>query len=369
MARRSREPLSGVDESLRDRVEGIHRFIEDHKTRLGVPEVQEEFYAHGDLFEVVGSDGSIVHRAESLHEAVAAPLGTREGEGRFMNATHAGVPLRFFSQTVEVDGQPYTVHVAAALRDLEQGLHDALWLLAPLFPALLLLSCAGGYWMSRRALAPVDRITQMARTIEADNLEHRLDVPATGDELERLSHTLNEMMDRIDKAFKRTLRFTADASHELHTPLAVMRTTAEVALRSPRPADHRAALQEVTAEIERTSQVVENMLLLAKADSGRARIDKRAVDLVAAVEDACSEVRVLAQVKGVVLDVQLPEQPIRFHGDRDALRRRFVILLDNAVKYTPTGGRVETSLPEQDESATDGAIAMQQARGRAPTVS
>src|SRR5690606_13919554 len=110
-----------IDESLRDRVEGIHRFIEDHKTRLDVPEVQEEFYAHGDLFEVVGPDGSIVHRAESLHGAAAAPLGTREGHGQFTNATHAGAPLRFFSQTVQVDGRPYTVHVAAALRDLEHG--------------------------------------------------------------------------------------------------------------------------------------------------------------------------------------------------------------------------------------------------------
>src|SRR5690606_38227298 len=164
-------------------------------------------------------------------------------------------------------------------------------------------------------------------------------------------HTLNEMMDRIEKALKRTLRFTADASHELRTPLAVMRTTAEVALRSPRPADHRAALEEITAEIERTSQVVENMLLLAKADSGRAAIDKRAVDLVAAVEEACSEVRVLARVKGLELDVKLPEQPIHVHGDRDALRRLFVILLDNAVKYTPAGGRVETLLSEKDGAA------------------
>src|SRR5690606_23342046 len=144
------------------------------------------------------------------------------------------------SQTVEIDGLPYTVHVAAALRDLEQGLRDALWLLAPLFPVLLLLSCAGGYWMSRRALAPVDRITQMARTTDADNLERRLDVPATGDGLERLSHARKEVMARIEKAFKRTLRVAGDASDELRTPLAVMRTTAEVALRSSRPADHRA---------------------------------------------------------------------------------------------------------------------------------
>jgi heavy metal sensor kinase len=340
-----------IDESLRDRVEGIHRFIEDHKTRLDLPEVKDEFHAHGDSFEVIGPDGALIHRAESLRGATAAPLGTQAGLSRFTDAAIGGAPLRFFSQDVEVDGRPYTIHVAAPLQGLQQGLHDALWLLAPLFPILLLVSSAGGYWMSRRALAPVDRIAQTARSIGADNLAQRLDVPATGDELERLSQTLNEMIGRLEAAFRRTTRFTADASHELRTPLAVMRTTAEVALRSPHADEHRAALAEITAELGRTAQLVENLLLIAKADSGRAPLDKRPVDLVATVEEACAEARVLARVKELELDARLPPTSIRVTGDRDALRRLFLILLDNAVKYTAAGGKLEVSLEAVDGTA------------------
>src|SRR5690606_22963917 len=153
---------------------------------------------------------------------------------------------------------------------------------------------------------------------------------------------------RLEAAFRRTSRFTADASHELRTPLAVMRTTAEVALRSPHADEQRTALEQITAEIERTSQLVENLLLIAKADSGRAPLDKRRVDLVAAVEEACAEVRVLARVKGLDLDARLPQTSVPVTGDRDALRRLFLILLDNAVKYTAAGGKLEVSLDAID---------------------
>ncbi|HET7133102.1 MAG TPA: ATP-binding protein, partial [Gammaproteobacteria bacterium] len=202
-----------------------------------------------------------------------------------------------------------------------------------------------GYWMSRRALAPVDRITQTARLIGADNLSQRLHVAASGDELERLAQTLNEMIARLEDAFQRITRFTADASHELRTPLALMRTTAEVALRAP-PAAHeeRAALEQIVAEIERTSQIVENLLLMARADAGVAELRKHAVNAVDAVRDACSEATMLARVKGLALKARLPDEPLAVHGDGDALRRLFLILLDNAVKYTPTPGTIEVSI-------------------------
>jgi signal transduction histidine kinase len=121
-----------------------------------------------------------------------------------------------------------------------------------------------------------------------------------------------------------------------------------VALRNPRSDDHRAALEQITAEVERTSQLVENLLLIAKADSGQAQLYKRPVDLVIAVQEACSEARVLARVKGLELHARLPQPSIHVTGDRDALRRLFLILLDNAVKYTAEGGKLEVSLDEAD---------------------
>jgi heavy metal sensor kinase len=337
-----------IDESLRDRVEGIHRFIEDHKTRLSLDEVKEEFHAHGELFQVVDDAGNIIHRAETLNSVSLPPLHASVKDARFGNVAAADGPLRFLSEKVTIDGRPFSIQVAAPLRDLRQGLRDALWVLLPLFPVVLVVASAGGYLMSRRALVPVDRITQTARSITADNLAQRLAVPSTGDEIERLSHTLNEMFARIESAFARITRFTADASHELRTPLAVMRTTAEVALRGPpSAAEQRAALEYIIGEIERTSILVENLLLLTKADSG-VELRKLPVDIVAALREACAQADVLALAKRLRLEMRLPDEVLSVVGDRDALRRLFLIVLDNAVKYAPAGGTVTVSLRQVD---------------------
>jgi signal transduction histidine kinase len=147
----------------------------------------------------------------------------------------------------------------------------------------------GGYWMSRRALAPVDAITLEAKAIGADNLSQRLAVPNTGDELQRLSETLNEMIGRLDEAFQRITRFTADASHELRTPLALMRTTAELALRGEQPEqEYRESLQQILSELERTSHLVENLLLIARTDSGAAQLHTSDMDLTQTVREGMS---------------------------------------------------------------------------------
>jgi heavy metal sensor kinase len=253
------------------------------------------------------------------------------------------------SRLVAIDGRTYTIQAAAPLSSLEDGLRAAAWQLVPAIPLALIVAAAGGFWLSRRALAPVDRITQTARLITADSLSKRLEVAPTGDELERLSQTLNEMIARLENAFQKITRFTADASHELRTPLAVMRTTAEVALRAPQPLEEqREALEQIVAEIERMSHLVENLLLIAKADSGAADLKKRRIDIVEAVREACSEASVLARVKGLRFEAQLPETTLWVNGDRDALRRLFLILLDNAVKYTPTGGSLAVVVSAQD---------------------
>jgi len=339
-----------IDESLRDRVEGIARFIEDHKTRLDQEEVQEEFLAHGDLFQVVDTDGRLVHQAETLHDASTPPTRDLTAEGQFADGSVQGSAVRFLSQNIDIDGRVYTVQVAAPLADLEEGLDDALALLLPVFPLVLVLACGVGYWMSRRALAPVDEITHTAQSISADSLGRRLIVPRTGDELERLSQTLNAMIARLETAFTKITRFTADASHELRTPLAVMRTTAEVALRGKQPeGELRASLEQIVAEVERASQLVDNLLLIAKADAGDAQLRKARIDLTAAVGEACAQARVLADVKGVTLDAKLPGEALWVTGDSHALRRLFLILLDNAVKYTPRGGRSVVSLARRGD--------------------
>jgi heavy metal sensor kinase len=226
------------------------------------------------------------------------------------------------------------------------------WILLGGVPLLLFLASAGGYWMSRRALAPVDRITNTARSITAQNLSKRLDVSPTGDELQRLSETLNTMLERLDTAFSRITRFTADASHELRTPVSLMRTTAELALRRDRrPEEYREALGQVLTELERTSTLIEDLLVLARADSGGDSVALEQVDLAASVAQACEQGSLMAAAKQLQFEVRLPKDPLYVVGDLSALRRLFLILIDNAVKYTPEGGQVRVGLDRIDQTA------------------
>ncbi len=150
-----------------------------------------------------------------------------------------------------------------------------------MFAPLLLIVAAGvGYWMSRRALSPVDELVRTAREVSGANLSSRLQKLETGDELQRLSDTLNEMLDRIEAAFLRVTQFTADASHELRTPVSLIRTEAELALRRSRgEAEYQEALRHILLEAERTTMLLEQLLSLARADSGRETLQMQPVDL------------------------------------------------------------------------------------------
>lgn len=348
-----------VDESLRDRVDGIRRFIETQSGWLTLEEMQEEFREHsvlgpgGDLFQVADESGQWLYRSDPLYdEHVPVYRAPELGSSlRYENVVVQGTPLRFLAANVDVQGQTYTVQVAAPLRELQEGVQDFWWAALPAIPVVLLAAAAGGHWISKRALHPVDVITNTTRSISADNLSGRLIVPATGDELERLSLTLNEMMERLEASFKRISRFTADASHELRTPLAIMRTTAEVALRSLDDADRKEALEQIVAELERTSHLVDNLLLLSKADSSSAAPVLRPLDMRDAIRDAGTDAANLAQSKDVQLKLLLPEEPVYVNGDASALRRLFLLLLDNGIKYTPAGGTIEVALNAEGDEA------------------
>jgi heavy metal sensor kinase len=347
-----------IDESLRDRVQGVREFIEAQTGSLSLEEMREEFREHsvlgpgGDLFQVADQNRRWLYRSDPLYDQHAPSYSAAQlGQvTKLENVTIQGTPLRFFSQNVNAQGQLYTVTVAAPLAELDRGINEFLWVLIPAVPLILLIASLGGYWISRRALEPVDKITETARSISADNLSRRLTVPQSGDELERLSQTLNDMIGRLESSFKRVSRFTADASHELRTPLAIMRTTADVALRTrSERADHSEALEEIVAELERASQLIDNLLLIARADSGEAALNLACIDGSETIQEACSQGAVLARAKGVAFDVHLPSNPVAVNGDRSALRRLFLLLIDNAVNYTPAGGRISLSANEDGD--------------------
>ena len=213
------------------------------------------------------------------------------------------------------------------------------WMLLFAAPLLLVAASAGGYWLSTRALAPVDEISRAAQRISIENLADRLNVTETGDQLQRLSETLNAMLSRLEASVRRITQFTADASHELRAPVSLIRTTAEVAIQNrDRPAEeYFQALEEILEESERTSQVVDSLMLLARADSGKETLECVAVDACSVVRGAAEQGEKLARHHGLEFTASLPGGPVTIQADGDALRRVLLILIDNAVKYTPEG--------------------------------
>jgi heavy metal sensor kinase len=246
---------------------------------------------------------------------------------------------------VTVQGQRFQVVVAAPLSGTELTLRRLREVLLWLAPAVLLIGSLGGYWMSRRALAPVDAITRAAQSIEIENLSERLTVPASGDELARLAETWNNMLARLEAAVKRLAQFTADASHELRTPITLIRATAELTLRRDRPPEtYREALRQIIQESDRTTRLIEDLLLLARSDAGLPALPLDRLELTPLVRDVCEQGQILAQERQLEIAAEAPDQPLYVQGNDPALRRLLLLLVDNALKYTPAGGRITVSV-------------------------
>lgn len=292
-------------------------------------------------------------REESTEYANAVPEGmwleardTRgelilESRGKIGAARH-----RVYSgREVRAAGNVYRIEASASLDSADGILARMGWLMLLAIPLALALAGLGGYALARKALAPVDRITAAARSITIHNLEQRLDTPRTRDELQRLAEAWNDTLTRLDKAVKRLTQFTADASHELRTPIALIRTSAELALRRERsPEEYRETLRDIRDESERTSRLVEDLLTLARADAGGQPLPVRRLDLAELVREAGEHARHLAVGRTLRVSEDLPDGPVAMAGNEAGLRRLFAVLVDNAVKYTGDGGEIRLSL-------------------------
>jgi signal transduction histidine kinase len=213
-------------------------------------------------------------------------------------------------------------------------------------PALLAISALGGYSLSRRALRPVDQITAATRLISVSNLSARLPVAASRDELQRLSETCNQMLARLESAVNEINRFTADASHELRNPVSFVLTTAELALRNQQadPASRR-AFEEIVAECGKANRLLRDMLILARADTGHARLAFEPTDLTEALRAFSQKATLLAGERGHTLTIDLDDAVhSTVLGDYASLHRLLWILVDNAARYTPPPGTIRLKL-------------------------
>ena len=333
--------LATIDETLAEQAQGVARVIQAEYEPSKPDHLREELSEYveatpeGKLIEVLDPRSEVLIR------------------GAIGFAAAANGNYRTLATEVMVDGQKYRILVAAPLHGTKLTLRRLREVLLWAAPLVLLIGSMGGYWMSRRALAPVDAITRAARSIGIENLAQRLEVPATGDELQRLSETWNSMLERLEAAVKRLSQFTADASHELRTPITLIRATAELTLRRERSAEtYREALQHVVDESDRTTRLIEDLLLLARADAGLPSLALDRVELTPLVRDVCEQGQILAQPRQLEILTEAPEQPVYVDANDPELRRLLLLLVDNAVKYTPAGGRITVSVGMGSSGAT-----------------
>ncbi len=339
-----------VDHDLQSRLAGVEEFLDEHMGRKSLAQLQVELGQHEALqprhLSISLTGGGQIFQGlafTGLREPPAAMRSTRGDSVWTSNGSPESLRILAVHRTIK--GGSYDLRLATGLLVPFEILSRARLALLLSAPAILLVALLAGYWIAGGALAPVSELTRAARSIGADNLTRRIAVPDTGDELRDLALTLNEMLARIDKTFRQVAQFTANASHELRTPLALIRTTSEVALlrKSATAATYREALLCVLSETERNTALLDHLLFLARADSGQI-LSKRPVDIGQEIQRACEQVQVLATEKELLLRFATGSEPLWISGNTAHLRRLWLVLLDNAVKYTPAGGDIAVSV-------------------------
>jgi two-component system, OmpR family, heavy metal sensor histidine kinase CusS len=315
----------------------------------------DEFREHEQYFCVVyDSRGGVVVRTEELpEESIPAAPDLAPGQTRLDDLTLPVIGRqRALSTRVEAGGDHFRVLHLAPLQAVDHELGHLLTGLAMAVPVALALSGGLAYLLARKALAPMGRLHRSTEEVTADRLDRRLPVANPDDELGRLTQTINAMIGRLERSFAEVRRFTADASHELRTPLTAIRTEAEVALGKPLGLpEHQQLLASILEEVDRLTRLTDELLTLSREDAGTARQAFEPVDLAALLKRVTETMRPLAEQKGLDLHADCDGGPVRVRGDEPRLRQVFYNLLDNAIKYTPAGGKVEVRLRKDGPSA------------------
>jgi heavy metal sensor kinase len=287
----------------------------------------------------------------SLPQSLNAATG---GQTTIVTATLAdGTQWRVLTTPVIENGiQIGILQVGRPAAEVDVTLRQLALLLALAVPLTLLIASAGGLFLAGRALNPIDRITRAASAIGADDLSRRLNLRGTHDEVGRLASTFDRMLDRLDRAFRRQRQFTADASHELRTPLTMLTSQIDVALERRRsPAEYQALLRSLRDDTTRMSQLVSELLTLARADAGQQLLTTEELNLGELVRTVLPTMQPIATQRGVLLVDQV-DPDVTVSGDQMRLTQLLINLVDNALRYTPPDGSITVSV------ATSGATAL-----------
>jgi heavy metal sensor kinase len=351
--------LADVDRRLHDDVENVGQMVTrapdggiawrplvqgDHE------EAREEAEAEGALMpaiQVWSLEGRLLTQRLSRRTAAVAETLTsapRTGEDYVTVRLADRTDARTLTRRVRIEEAPFVIRVVRSQEPLKDELDRLLLVLGLGFPIATGLAGGGGYLLARRALSPVGRIAERARTITAERLADRVPVDNPRDELGQLAVVLNDTFARLERSFEQMRRFTADASHELRTPLTAIRSVGEVGLEEPRdPTAYRDVIGNMLEETDRLARLVDSLLLLSRADAGQVTFHRERIYLGVLAGEVAAHLGVLAEEKQQKVRVH-SDGPIEVFVDRLAIRQALVNLLDNAIKHGPEGSDVRVEV-------------------------
>lgn len=319
--------------------------------------------------------GEHPHEEEGIENQPSAEVWTRQGELLLRSASLQGLAkslpkpqadgpafgslslpgnrrLRVLKGPYSLGGQSVVIRVIRSEDRMRQVLVRLILIGSLGLPLSVAVAALGGYALARKALAPVKRMTEQAKTITAEHLHERLPVHNSNDELGHLAQVFNETFARLEQSFEHLRRFTADASHELRTPLTSIRSVGEVALRESRdePA-YREVIGSMLEEADRLARLVDDLLTLSRADSGRAVLHRESLDLAELAREIAEDLGILAEQNGQSIRVE-GVATMQLLADRQVLRRALINLVDNAIKYSPDRSTIRLVVNQRLDATT-----------------
>ena len=343
--------LQGKKTHLQGREERLVSLLKENKAKGVTQSLSEQLrnYAlvthEGNLFHIHNVDGSLLFPAEGIGRDWPLPPEEDCTQPLFSSVVLDKQPALVMCHMLLLDGRMVRLHIGGSLDEENYILRKYRNALLLLMPALLLLSSVSGYFLSRHALKPVDRMTRAALGIGIGNLSQRLPVPSAKDEIQDLAVAWNQLLARLEAAVSRLSQFSTDASHDLRTSITVMLATAQLSLHRHRSeAEYRDALEKIVTECRTASTLLDALLSLAQSDNFVHEVAFKKIDLCELVVNGCRRVEDLAESSGIILDWHLPSAAVYIEGDELLLQRLLGILLDNAIRYTPDSGEVRAEV-------------------------
>jgi len=350
-----------LDHELEEHVDDVRDFFAAHNLAKDGDRARQEaadefgLKDDGKYLQIADEQGHWIYRARRMmiapHDMPAATA--LPPQGSYIEYGARPKRVRALRRAFKLNGHTFAVETGSTLTKTDQTLLVFRNGLLLIVPAVFLMAGFAGHMMSRSALAPVAAIAREAQRIHDGNLEStRLPQVETRDELAHLSSTLNEMLERIESGVRSVRDFTAYASHELRTPVAMIRTEADLALQQPRSnSEYREAIEVIGSEAQRMSALLDSLLFLARADAGAEQVQLEPVDARRLCLQAFDKFRRDFKRAGIDFVADLPQGRVMVMADAPYLQRLLNIVLENAAKYTPANGKVALTLDSSLDSA------------------